>query len=114
MKDHTGCKRGFTQLSKAWYGPANLERSTNVDEMSIGFYHPEGGTTGEFQIVWEELAGKITPRLMAYDDGWNALFNFGDMLESMADIDGEDISPDEFCKLLESLGIENMTPVEQA
>lgn len=114
MKDNTGCKRGFTQLSRAWYGPANLVNSKYVDKMNIGFYCEDGGTTGEFTIVWERLAGKIIPRLMAYDDGWNALFNFGDMLESMADIDGENVSPDEFCKLLVAIGIEDMTKTEMA
>lgn len=113
MKDHTECKRGFTQLSKAWYGPASMERSTNIDEVTIGFYCPDDGTTGEFRVVWEKLAGRITPCLMAFDDGWNALFNFGDMLESMADIDGENISPDDFCKLLVALDIENLTLVER-
>lgn len=114
MKDHSECKRGFTHLSKAWYGPAYLSRSNYVDEVNIGFYHPEGGTTGEFVVTWKELAGKVTPRLKAYDDGWSALFHFGDMLESMASIDGEDVSPDEFCKLLVALGIEDMTPIERA
>lgn len=114
MKDHTGCKRGFTQLSKAWYGPATLEHSPNIDEISAGFYCAEGGTTREFHIAWgPNPNGKIVPYLVAYGDGWDALFHFSDMLKLMADVDGEDISPDEFCKLLEYLGIENRTPFER-
>lgn len=114
MKDHTECKRQFTRLSRAWYASANLPEGGKVEIVTIGFYHPDGGTTGEFQVSWEHLGGKLTPRLCAFDDSWNALFNFGDMLESMADIDGEDISPDEFCQLLIALGIEDATPTEQA
>jgi hypothetical protein len=114
MKDHTGCKRGFSQLSRAWYGPESLVNSEYVDKANIGFYSNEGGTTGEFSVVWEKLAGNITPKLIAYDDGWNALFKFGDMLEFMAEIDGQDVSPDDFCKRLAALGIEDMTKTEPA
>lgn len=106
---HAGCKRGFTQLSKAWYGSANLARSDYYDEVNIGLHHRKGGSTGEFAVRWELLAGKLTPKLTAYDDGWSALFNFSDMLEAMAGVDDENISPDAFCVLLEALGIENMT-----
>lgn len=112
MEKHTGCKRGFTQLSKAWYGDANLKNSEMIDRFSIGFYHPEGGTTGEFLISYEELGGKIIPRLQAFDDGWDALFNFSDLIEAMSKIDDKNISPDDFNKLLVSLGIEDMTPVD--
>jgi len=114
MKDHTGCKRGFTQLSKAWYGSTKLDHSTNIDEITIGLYRPEGGTFGEFHIEWESMSGKNTPRLIAYDDSWDALLHSSDILKLMAGVDGEDISPDEFCKILEYLGIENRTPFERA
>lgn len=113
MKNHEECKRGFTHLSKSWYGKANLDRSHEVDSVTVGFYHPKGGTTGEFTFTWEELGGKVTPKLTAYDDSWNALFLFGDMLEEMAAIDGEDITPDDFCNMLVSVGIENMTQVDR-
>lgn len=112
MGKHTGCKRGFTQLAKAWYGEANLRNSKSIDRFSIGFYHPEGGTTGEFIIAYEELGGKIIPRLLAFDDGWDALFNFSDLIEAMAKVDDQNIPPDVFNKLLVSLGIEDMTPID--
>ena len=111
---HDGCERGFTQLSKAWYGPANLTNPKMLDSIMVGFYAPEGDTSGEFEIVWEKLSSGWAPRLNAFDDGWSALFNFGDMLESMADIDGKNVDPDEFASLLEELGIKNMTPTEAA
>lgn len=109
---HEGDVRGFYQLSKAWYGPSNLKGLDMLDCITVGFYAPEGGTSGEFEIVWELVCGKPARILKAFDDGWSALFNFGDMLESMADIDGKDVSPDEFAKLLEELGIKNLTPTE--
>lgn len=109
MKNHDECKRGFTQLSRAWYADANLIGSGIVDKITVGFYHPEGGTTGEFSISWVRLAGKVIPKLVCYDDGWNALFEFKDMLEFMAGVDDEDISANNFSDALISLGIEDMT-----
>lgn len=112
MKDHTNCKRQFTQLSRAWYADANLPQGNKVEIITIGFYDPEGGTTGEFEVSWQKVGGRLTPKLTSFDDSWNALFNFSDMLEAMADIDSEDISPEDFCKLLLELGIEDATKEE--
>lgn len=109
---HADCTRGFTQLSKAWYADANLKNSKYTDEVTAGFYHKDGGTTGEFTIRWQELCGKSVPELTAFDDGWHALFDFGDMLESMADADDKNVSADEFCLMLEHHGIKNMTKTE--
>lgn len=107
---HKGCTRGFIQTSKSWYAESCLPDGDILDRVTVGFYYPDGGTSGEFEVEWEELAGKWTPRLKAYDDGWSSLFNFGDVLEAMADIDGMDSSPDEFVRMLEVCGIKNMTP----
>jgi len=106
---HAGCERGFTQLSAAYYGPALLADGKLIDEVMLGFYHPDGGTTGEFAIRWTRLAGKITPRLEAFDDSWNALWGFRDVMARFADVDGEDISPSELCALLIECGVKNRT-----
>ena len=107
-KKHYGCKRMFTQLSRAWYAEANL-RHDLLDEIMIGFYHPGGGTTGEFAIRWEELGGESTPRLEAFDDSWSALWEFRDLLEKLAEVDDQDITPVQLCDILISLGIEDNT-----
>lgn len=112
MKDHTECKRKFINLSRAWYGDANLRGSEVLDEITIGFYHPDGGTTGEFTIRWIELGGEITPMLCSYDDSWDALWQFRDVLKKMVAKDGENPSPTEMCELLESCGIEDATPTK--
>ena len=109
MINTTEFKRGFTQLSRAWYADANLRGSDKVEEITIGFYHTEGGTAGEFQIRWEPLCKKVTPRLLAFDDGWEALFLCSDLLKFMASVDGEDISPEDMRSALVALGIEDMT-----
>jgi hypothetical protein len=109
MKNHDGCNRGFTHLSEAWYGKACLANNDKVDELMIGFYHPDGGTTGEFAIRWTNLGGKITPRLEAFDDAWNALYEFRDVLAKLAEHDSEDMRPEAICALLVECGIEDMT-----
>jgi len=110
MKHHIGLKRGFHHLSAAWYGPANLACDREcVDNVMVGFYHPEGGTSGEFCVSWERLGGKVTPVLRAYDDSWSALHQFSDVLAKMAEHDSEDMTPQAFCELLNSCGVEDMT-----
>ena len=117
MKKHEGCERGFHQASKSWYGKIALGEFKNkevLDTFSIGFYAPDGGTTGEFVVEWTELtAGQWVPQLQAFDDGWDALFNFQDMLKLMADADDKNISPDDFRKLLLSCGIVDLTKEKQ-
>ena len=111
MKDHTGCKKGFHQLSRAWYG--ETIPSIYLDEFNIGLYDQEGGTTGEFKIVWKKLCGEYVPRLNAYDDSWDALYQFNDLLKYMASIDDQNVSPDAFCKKLIELGFEDLTRTEE-
>ena len=55
------------------------------------------------------MAGKVTPQLRCFDDGWSALWGFKDMLEFMATVDGDDISADDLSKAMVALEIEDMT-----
>ena len=109
MKTHEECKRGFTHLSASWYGKACLGHDEYVDQVMIGFYHHEGGTTGEFAIRWMSLSGNVTPRLEAFDDAWHALYEFRDVLARLAEHDGEDMPPEDVCALLVECGVEDMT-----
>lgn len=112
QRDHTDGKRQFVQVSKAWYSVTSLGYK-DEDIITIGIHHHDGGTSGEFQVVWRKIGfNESTPQLQVFDDGWSALSHFSDLLEKMAEIDSEDIRPDKFCELLESLGIENVTPTE--
>ena len=114
MSKHDGCKKQFIHLARAWYGDANgVQRSGEPgDNISIGFDHPDGGTTGEFSIEWVDLGRDVCPQLKVFDDGWSALWEFRDVLEKMAALDGTNPSPEIICKLLESCGIEDTTPVK--
>jgi hypothetical protein len=110
MKDHTDCKRGFTHTSAAWYGKAVLANCPEMDRVTMGFYHPEGGTTGEFAIEWLTVGGKVTPQLQAFNDGWSALHLFADVLAKLAERDSEDPTPNDVCAILLACGVEDMTP----
>ena len=109
---HEGGVRQFIQVSKAWYANTSLgDRNKTLDVFNIGIYFEEGGTTGEFSVVWEELCGKFTPRLKCFDDGWSALNEFSDLIKKLALVDGQDISPDQFGEILLTIGIEDRTPI---
>jgi hypothetical protein len=111
-KNHDGCVRSYIHTSAAWYGGANVLRDGVEDEVMIGMYDPDGGTTGEFAVRWYKLSGKLTPKLEAYDDAWSALLQFQDVLAMMAELDGEDPSPAEFCRILEDAGVKDTTERE--
>jgi hypothetical protein len=101
--------RGFVQLSKAYYG-ANLLRDFQIkDEVTFGFFSPEGGTTGEMTVAWKSLCGKIVPELTIFSDAWSALSNFHDLIDLLGQHDNEDPSPGKFCKYLLQCGFVDMT-----
>lgn len=110
---HDGCIKGFHQLSRAWYGKLSGafqgERPGTVDVIMVGFYHPQGGTTGEFAVRWFPVGSSLTPHLEVFDDAWHALANMPELISAMAEIDGQNIAPDKFSDLLKSLGFTDMT-----
>jgi len=109
MKDHSSDKRKFTHLSESWYGKENLARSEKIDSVTMGFYCEDGGTSGEFTIVWIELGGRIVPQLRAFDDSWSALWGFRDVLEEMSNRDDENITPKQLCEILIKCGVKDNT-----
>ena len=113
MSNHFECKRRFYHLSRAWYGDANLRGSDIIDEILFGFYHPDGGTTGEMSIKWIDLSGKATPMLVCFDDGWDALNEMIDIIPALAKFDGLDPTPESICELLLLCGFEDATPIER-
>jgi len=110
---HAECRRQFIHLSRAWYGATRLHRDHDyVDEITIGMYYPGGGTTGEFTIRWIRMSHKNVPLLCVYNDAWDALWEFRDVLAELTGFDGRNVSPEEICELLLRCGIEDKTPVE--
>lgn len=107
-KDHGEMKRGFHHFSQAWYSKPIFKNGDRIiDGINIGFYATD--ISGEFSIYWMNLNGKVRLFLECDNWGWDALFQFKDVLEKMAEVDGKDISPLEFCELLKGCGIEDMT-----
>jgi len=110
---HKDGERRFYHLSQAWYGERLLKTLTVVDELSMGFYHADGSTTGEFRIQWERLDDEIIPRLVVYNDGWDALWRFRDVLEKLASLDGQNPTPNQVAGVLKSCDVKDATPREK-
>ena len=108
-KDHTGCKRGFIWTSQAYYCKSALAARDVIDNIMIGMYHPEGGTTGEFSIEWTKLGGRDCAQLKAYDDSWSALQLFADVLVKLAEHDDASITPAQVADLLLACGVVDLT-----
>lgn len=106
---HANMTKGFTQLSKAWYGEASLRNVDYVDEVVFGFYYSDGGTTGEMVVQWINLDGKIVPELTIFSDGWSALAQLHDLIDLLGQHDGEDSTPEQFCKFLLECGFIDKT-----
>lgn len=107
---HEGDFKGFVQLSRAWYGDANLRYQKDIkDEVSFGYYSPEGGTSGEMVVKWVWLAGKFVPKLSVFSDAWSALSQMHDLIDLLGIHDNEDPTPEEFCTYLLSCGFIDKT-----
>jgi len=104
--------KGFYQTSKAWYGEANLRTAKYDDEIMIGFYHKDGGTSGEFVIKWSELSGKSVPRLGVYSDAWKVLAQMPELISKLSELDSTDPTPDDFANMLRLLGFKDLTQYE--
>ncbi len=110
MKEkHNGAKRGFYWTNKAWYC---IENKPN--EIIFGLYHydkfgGDDGTTGEMQMLWEDLSGKDVPQLRVYDDAWSVLSMFHDVVDRLAEYDNENITPEQFIEVLRSCGFNDCT-----
>jgi hypothetical protein len=106
--------RGFHWLSQAWYASAFSVGRESTDEVSFGFYDStDGGTTGEMTMHWYDLGtAGITPRLEVFDDAWDALYWCPDVLAALAERDNQDITPVQFCEMLNRLGFADLTKRE--
>lgn len=111
-KDHEGDYRAFYQLSRAWYAPHTRKFDKYLDEIMIGFYSPDGGTSGEFCMRWYDLGKYIAPKLEAFDDSWHAFAQCSDLIAALAERDGQNITPSQCCDLLLSLGFVDRTPID--
>lgn len=108
-KDHSEYKRGFYHISKSIYAGGKTWKNGEFDELIIGFYLPDGSTTGEFSITWRILGGEAVPQLRVFGSAWGALLGFQDMLEKLAEHSGEWLHTEAVIALLKECGIEDLT-----
>ena len=104
-------RRGFTVLSKSWYGKACLDGRDYTDEVMFGMYDGKGvdtgGTDGEMAVRWYKFSRAA--RLEVYDDSWAVLVSFADVIKAMGRKNDLSITPGQFAELLVGLGFEDMT-----
>lgn len=125
-KDHEGDIRQYIHLEEAWYAKSTLANADYVDDVMFGFYSPSGGTSGEMGVRWYVLGTKwkqlpsgyqqvphIAPKLEVFSDAWHTLAQLKDVIDKLAEVDGEDITPGAFCQLLESCGFIDNTPRDE-
>jgi len=98
-------KRGFFWTEKAWYA-----KSINDQDVMFGMYGDGDGLYGEMAMEWEELGGKEVPKLQVYNDGWEVLASFQDLLQRLAGVNGENITQGQFVEILKGCGFEDLTP----
>ena len=102
-------RRTYYRMSKAYFKEVFQHENIKV---ALMLQDEDESTMAEFEIEWHSLKDKLVPRLQVFDDGWYALLQFQDLLERMAEIDDQTIQEPEFCELLESLGIVDVTKYE--
>ncbi|CAN5951017.1 unnamed protein product [Sphagnum jensenii] len=116
-----GCKekdyRSFVHYGEAYYATALGFQPGIVDEVNFGLSCGGGGTHGEMSMIFQKLGGKIVPQLRVYDDAWNTLFWFSDILKELVLVGAKtsretSITPKEFCEILLSYGFQDNTPRE--
>lgn len=119
-KNHEGDIKQYVVLSEAWYGDANLKTPRpetkpylkKVENVMFGFYCPDGGTSGEMAMNWYLLGDDKTASacLECWNDAWHTLAQFKDVIDALADVDNEDISPKQFTAILDKCGFVDATP----
>lgn len=125
-RDHEGDIKQYIHTAGAWYAKSSLSNADYLDEVMFGFYSPDGGTSGEMGVRWYNLGTKwkqlpsgyhqiphIAPKLEVFSDAWHTLAQFKDVIDKLAEVDGEDITPRDFCQVLESCGFVDNTPRDE-
>ena len=113
MRDHTDCRKSFYHTTAAYYWknlPGFPDRI--FDEVMVGMYHDDGGTSGEFAITWEWLGDSKVIRLKAFNDSWSALAQCSDLIEYMETLDENYVEPEEFIAKLVEMGYKDLTARE--
>lgn len=99
--------KGFSILSKSWYGNNCLENSNYIDEITIGLYNKDESTKGECSIRWYNINNKPNVKLEMYYDSWYLLDEYKDLFSILSKCNN--ITVNEVIKILEDLNFTNIT-----
>lgn len=104
--------RKFYWNSKAYYAKVcGLEH-----EIVFGYYSDDGSCFGEMTMKWvdleSKLRSKLVPQLQVFDDAWKILYEFSDLLKTLAKYDNKKISEKQFVKILKEHGFKDDTSYE--
>ncbi|CAM5998710.1 unnamed protein product [Sphagnum balticum] len=106
--------RSFVHYSEAYYSKVIPPIPDTVDEVNFGLSCDGGGTHGEMTMIFTELGGKIVPQLRVFDDGWDVLLGFADVLAELSLVGAKhmgepSITPKQFCEILLRCGFKDST-----
>jgi len=102
-------KRAYIRDSKAYYAKALPDRIA----ITIQLYNQDGSYESEFIIRWHKLNKILAARLECFEDTWKQISYFKDLFDKMAEVEGQLIQEQEFCELLDSLEIIDITEYEK-
>lgn len=112
-------KRGYIHAARAWYYDACFANRTDnvLDDVYFGLLSNEPGEDAhldsEFIIQWVGYPfSQPTSHLSAFHDTWQHLAAVADVLAAMASLNGANLSPDQFCDILDELGFVDVTPTK--
>lgn len=111
MKDYTKGIRTYCHFGSAYYAAILRANGHNEfeDEVWFGLSHPEGGTMGEMAVKWTRIGNNLVPFLHCFDDAWQVLALFQDVVQVLATLNDGNVQPAEFCALLEACGFKDST-----
>lgn len=110
MNKHEGTQKGFVHHASAWYANRVKLPVYVVDQITFGYYTPDGGTTGEMVMTWYRLGvNEVAPKLEVFNDAWSALATFADLIAALGQRDDQPTTPEQFCDLLREHGFVDLT-----
>lgn len=101
---------GFYWTSKMYPKQFGLDKDC-IDEVVIGDYPEDGGTTGEFTIQWMQVGKDIVPVLKVYDDAWKILQE-SQIGKILSGLDNKNVEPEKFVKILTINGFVDLSKLE--
>ena len=108
--EYSHCRKGFSIPYEAWYAGTAVKPMEPYPFIEIGFYPENGGTLGEFKLVWE----KAGMRLKAFSDSWAALYHMPELYALLLKIGASgEPSISDFASMLQQIGYVDLTERER-